>query len=254
MATSSDGSTTDSTDPQPAEQLKAALTSADSNVTQGLQTLQSVHQARLAQASRTVAVLKAQFGADDPRVKTAEAAVTVRTTTIARISMARQQLAVPSVQVAPAGWALQGRVLDAQMQPVARFTVFLVDANKDFLQEYGFAYTDSTGYFLLNYQGNADPTAAPQLFLEVVDTQANPVYLSSTQFVPVLGTASFQNVVLQAGGQPIGDPTAAIRAVAMPGKDAKPKQATTSPTPSRAKMRRTRSSTHSEGHPKRSEP
>jgi len=133
MATSSGSSATDSTNTSPAEQLKAALATADSTVTQGIQNLQSVHQARLAQATRTVVALTAQYGADDPRVKTAEAAVTVRNTTIARISMVRQQLAAPAIQIAQAGWALQGRVLDAQLQPVARFTVFLVDANKEFL-------------------------------------------------------------------------------------------------------------------------
>jgi len=234
MATSSGSSATDSTNTSPAEQLKAALATADSTVTQGIQNLQSVHQARLAQATRTVVALTAQYGADDPRVKTAEAAVTVRNTTIARISMVRQQLAAPAIQIAQAGWALQGRVLDAQLQPVARFTVFLVDANKEFLQQYGFAYTDNTGYFLLNYPGGAASSAAvPQLFLEVVDTQANPVYLSATPFVPVPGTASFQNIVLPVGGQPIGDPPAAIRAVAMPGKKTKP-QPGTPPSPSKS--------------------
>ncbi len=220
MATTS-GSTTDNSS---ADQLKSALATADSKVAQGIQNLQSVHQARLAQANRTVAVLKAQYGADDPRVKTAEAAVAARTTTIGRISMVQQQLAVPAVQVAAAGWALQGRVLDSNLQPLPRFTVFFVDADKDFLKQYGFAYTDATGYFLLNYAGGDSPTAAaPQLFLEVADTQANPVYLSATPFTPVAGATSFQNVVLPPAGQPIGDPTEAIRAVAMPGRQTKPK-------------------------------
>jgi hypothetical protein len=221
MATTS-GSTTDNSS---ADQLKSALTSADNAVLQGIQNLQSVHQARLAQANRTVAALKAQYGADDPRVKAAEAAVVARTTTIGRISMVQQQLVVPAVQVAPAGWALQGRVLDSNLQPLARFTVFLVDANKDFLKQYGFAYTDATGNFVLNYAGDAKGTAAPPLFIEVVDTQANPVYLSSTQFVPVPGVTSFQNIVLAPGSQPIGDPTDAIRAVAMPGTNVKPSRA-----------------------------
>ena len=155
-----------------------------------------------------------------------QASVTATNTTIARVSMVRQQLAVPAVQVTAAGWALQGRVLDAQLQPTAKFTVFLVDANKTFLQQYGFAYTDDTGYFLLNYAGDAAPEAGVrrQFFIEVVNTDANPVYLSSTAFQPVLGTASFQNIVLPAGGQPIGDPTPEIRAVALPGQDAQTKQ------------------------------
>lgn len=221
MATTSD-STTDSSS---AEQLKSALTTADTTVVQGIQNLQSVHQARLAQANRTVAALKAQYGADDPRVKTAEAAVAATTTTIGRISMVQQQLVVPAVQVAPAGWALQGRALDSNLQPLTRFTVFLVDANKDFLKQYGFAYTDALGNFMLNYAGDAKGAATPPLFIEVVDTQAKPVYLSPMQFVPIPGAASFQNIVLAPGNQPIGDPTDAIRSVAMPGTNVKPSRA-----------------------------
>lgn len=222
---SNDSTTTTATASQAAGQLKATLTSADANVTQGIQGLGLVHQARLSQATRTAAALKAQYGADDPRVKAAEAAVTATQTNIGRISMVSQQLAAPAVQVASTGWALQGHVLDAQLQPVAKYTVFLVDANKEFLKQYGFSYTDATGYFLLNYSGvsgqaRAAATTTTQLFIAVVNADANPVYLSSTPFQPVLGTATFQNIVLPAGGT-LGDPTQPIRAVAFPGRDAK---------------------------------
>jgi hypothetical protein len=235
--TATSATTTDTpTAAQAAEQLKATLTAADSNANQQVQTLGQVHQARLAQANRTVTALTAQYGANDPRVKAAQAAVTATKTTIARVSMVSQQLAVPSVQVSATGWALQGRVLDAQLQPAAKFTVFLVDANKIFLEQYGFTYTDTTGYFLINYAGDSDqpPTkasataVAAELYLEVANTDANPVYLSTIAFQPVLGTATFQNVVLPAGGQPIGDPPAAIRAVALPGKSTKAKSETKS--------------------------
>src|SRR5260370_17209697 len=97
MATTS-GSTTDNSS---ADQLKSALATADSKVAQGIQNLQSVHQARLAQANRTVAVLKAQYGADDPRVKTAEAAVAARTTTIRRISICPPPLPAPAAPLTP---------------------------------------------------------------------------------------------------------------------------------------------------------
>ena len=223
---SSSANTSDAS--QAAEQLKTTLTAADSSVNQGIQTLGLVHQARLSQASRTVAALTAQYGANDPRVQAAKAAVTATKTTIARVSMVGQQAAAPTVQVAKAGWALQGHVFHAQLQPAAKFTVFLVDANKTFLQQYGFAYTDDTGYFLISYAGGQAPSAPP-LFIEVANTDANPVYLSSTAFQPVLGAASFQNIVLPADGQPIGDPPEAIRAVALPGKNAQSQPGTTTP-------------------------
>ena len=206
-----------------ASKLTDALAAADGTVMQGIQGLQRIHRARLSQANRTLAVLTAQYGPSDPQVTAAQAAIAAMHTTISRVSMVGQQLTVPAVQVAATGWALQGRVLDAQLNPAAKFTVFMVDEEKTFLQAYGFSYTDATGYFLINFEGPAGATdkaaaAAPSLFIEVADTNANPVYLSTTAFEPALGTASYQTIVLPAGAQPIGDPPAAIRAVALPAK------------------------------------
>lgn len=231
--------TNTSTATQATEQLKTALGSADSSVNQGIQSLGLVHQARLSQASRTVAALTAQYGASDPRVQAAQASVAVTKTTIARVSMVRQQVAVPAVQVAATGWALQGLVLDAQLQPAAKFTVFLVDAKKAFLPQYGFSYTDDTGYFLINYAGGQAPAAtATQFFVEIANTDADPVYLSSTAFQPVPGTASFQNIVLPAGGQPIGDPPQAIRDVALPGTAVSAQPVTKPSSPAKPKTRK----------------
>jgi hypothetical protein len=208
-------------------ELTTGVTSADSTAAERVQNLQRVHQARVSQLSRTVASLKAQYGADDPKVKTAEAAVAAANVTAARVSMAHQQLTTVEPQVAEHGWALHGRVFDAQLHPVSGFTLFLVDAKRTYQQAYGFAYTDDTGYFLLNYTGpdststeKSQPAtqaeAAPQLFIEIADTRALPVYLSPTAFHPVVGTATYQNIMLPDGDQAIGDPPPEIRGIAMP--------------------------------------
>jgi hypothetical protein len=83
----------------------------------------------------------------------------------------------------------------------------VVDKSKTYQQAYGFAYTNSARYFLLIYAGLAKasrekPAAAsgenpskgapqaaavPELFVEVVDTKAQPVFLSATAFQPVIG-------------------------------------------------------------------
>ncbi len=95
-------------------------------------------------------------------------------------------------QVSAKGWALYGHVFDDEQpapKPLARYTVFLVDDQKTYQEAYGFAYTDETGYFLLSYsgtatgagaQGKAASGAAPNLFVEIADTKAQPVYLSTT--------------------------------------------------------------------------
>jgi hypothetical protein len=103
----------------------------------------------------------------------------------------------PKVKVAPAGWALQGHVYNAQLQPVAGFSVFFVDSGGRYIPQYGFAYTDNSGYFLLNYAGgNGSAPAAQKLFIEVVNTSSTPVYRSSTPFQPVYGAASYQSITL----------------------------------------------------------
>ena len=66
------------------EQIREAINSADVVANERIQSLQQVHQARLSQATRVAAALKAQYGANDPRVQTAEAAVTaIQTSSLA---------------------------------------------------------------------------------------------------------------------------------------------------------------------------
>jgi hypothetical protein len=214
-------------------QITSGLTTADAVATQSVADLKLVHQARVAQLTRTAAFLNAKFGAGDPRTKAAQDAVAGEKVTVARVSMVHKQVSTAAPQVTATGWALYGRVFNAEIQPVTRYTVFLVDAQKRYQQSYGFAYTDDTGYFLINYPGPGvvkPPTvkppagtttakaeaAASQLFVEVVDANAQPVYLSATAFQPAIGKATYQNIVLPAGGKPIGDPPPEIRDVALP--------------------------------------
>jgi hypothetical protein len=208
-------------------QLATNLASADSIAAQRVQSLASIHQARAAQLSRTAASLKAQYGANDPGVKSAEAAVAAARGTAASVAVVHQQVTTTEPAVAPKGWALHGRVFDAQLAPVSGFTVFLVDVAKAYLQAYGFAYTDDSGYFLLNYPGSTGASGgrsatasqaanATGLFVEIANRKTRPVYLSATAFQPVLGNATYQNIVLPAGNNSIGDPPAEIRQVAVP--------------------------------------
>jgi hypothetical protein len=213
-------------------QVTSNLVSADNIAAQLLQTAMWVNQAKAAQWSRTVATLKAQLP-NDPGVKSAEAAVAAANADAARVAVVHQQVTTPEPQVAPSGWALHGRVFDPELKPVSGFTVFLVDAAKVYQKAYGFAYTDDTGYFLLNYTGS-DPAsrdksatatqAQPELFVEITDSKARPVYLSPTAFQPVLGSATYQNIVLPTDDQAIGAPPAQIRKVALPKRKKKKKK------------------------------
>ncbi len=215
-------SSTDISQASPA-QLNAAITTAlgtaDAGGSQSIHNLTLIHSARLSQLKRTAATLKQQYGASDPNVKAAEAAVAAGTARVARMAAVHQQAATPVPPVSATGWALQGRVFNSMLQPVQHLTVFLVDDTKTFQKEYGFAYTDSTGYFLINFAGSApgNQTSPPQLYIEIVNASGKPIYISAEIFAPAAGSTTYLNITLPAGEKPIGNPPPAIRGGAIPG-------------------------------------
>jgi hypothetical protein len=52
--------------------------------------------------------------------------------------------------------------------------------------------------------------------VEVVDTEANPVYLSTDAFTPAIGVAAYQQILLGTGSPILGDPPPEIRKIAIP--------------------------------------
>ncbi len=142
--------------------IPPALAAADNTSADRVQHLSLVNQARVSRLTRTAASVTTQYGAQSPQAASAQAAVSSAQSTVARIQVLHQQVATPVPTVAAAGWALHGRVYDSNLSPQASHTVFLVDSQKTYQETYGFAYTDSTGYFLINYLRNKPtPTPAP---------------------------------------------------------------------------------------------
>jgi hypothetical protein len=165
----------------------------------------------------------ADNGADSREATAAKTAVTATRVTISRLGLLHQQAAKKPPTVAAEGWALHGRVYSSDLAPLERYTVFLVDGQKNYLAQYGFDYTDSSGYFLLNYEPSAganqaqiETSAAPQLYLQIANPKARAVHSSAGVFEPQLGVASYQSITLPAGEPTLGDPPAEIRAVALP--------------------------------------
>jgi hypothetical protein len=201
-----------------------ALTSADSTAADNVQNLGLLQRAKLARLTRSATEATAQYGAKSAQATAAQAAVSASQTTIARVAVVQQKVTTPAPTVASIGWALHGRVYDAALNPLAGHTVFLVDSQKAYQSDYGFAYTDSSGYFLLNYAGPAAATqpnasatgVSPGLYVQIANTKAKPVYLSTTAFQPVAGSAAYQTVTLPAGEPALGDLPKEVRAVALP--------------------------------------
>jgi hypothetical protein len=207
-------STTTPAPEQVKQQITSALSTGDGAAVQSATNLKWVQQARVSRLTRTAATLQAQYGATDPRVVQANAAVAAGTALVARISITNQQMATPAPAVPSGGWVLHGRVFDSQLKPVAKQTVFLVDQTNTYQKQIGFAYTDDTGYFLIS-SAEAPASPPPSLFVQVANAAAQPVYLAKTAFQPAANSASYQNITLAAGG-PIGDPPATVRADALP--------------------------------------
>ncbi len=228
MSTFTPGKATiDANTAQIQSEISTLLSSSDSSATNRLQNLTLVHQARLTGLKRTAVALSVQPGVNPDLVKSAEAAATTAASTAAQIEVVSRQITTPAPKVAATGWALHGRVFDANLQPVPGFAVFLVDAQKAYKSQYGFAYVDSTGYFLLTYDGAsqsrsgaeqppATESADAQLFIEIANDKGQPVYLSSTAFQPVPGSATYENITLPSDSQPIGAPPKSIRKIALP--------------------------------------
>jgi hypothetical protein len=211
-------------------QVTNNLAAADNIAAERAQALTWIHQARAAQLSRSAAALKAQYGADDAGVKSSEAAAAAASATAARVAVVHQQVATADPQVAKNGWALHGRVYEVvanKPTAVSGFTVFLADTSGAYQQSYGFAFTDDTGYFLLNYPGSepasrhtstaaAQSADAPELFIKVADREAKREYRIDASFQPVIGSATYQNIYLPTGQQSAGQPPPEIRQVALP--------------------------------------
>ena len=208
--------------------VTAVLSDADASQTLALKGFGLVQAARLSRLNRTAAQAIADSGADSAEATAAKAAVAAGQATASRVTLLHQQAATKAPTVVAAGWALHGRVYSSDLAPLERYTVFLVDGQKNYLAQYGFDYTNSSGYFLLNHDPTAatapagandganETGAAPQLFLQIANPKARAVHSSAGAFTPQLGAATYQSITLPAGEPTLGDPPAEIRAVALP--------------------------------------
>lgn len=200
----------------------SALNIADSSSAQRVQQLGLVHQARLAQLTRASVSVAAQYGADSTQGTAAAAAVASSKLLVARITQINQRVTLAAPTVATGGWALYGHIYTSAGAAAAAYTVFLVDEQNAYQGAVGFSYTGNDGSYALNYQPAAGAGALPQLYLQVANASAQPVYLSTVAFAPTVGQATYQDVTLPAGEPVLGDPPAEIRATALPDVKAAP--------------------------------
>ncbi len=199
-------------------QVSSAIANADSAVAQGVESLTLVHQARVAQLTRTEASVSAAYGASSPQAMAAKAALTVSQAILSRVALLQERVTLPTPEVPAKGWVLYGHVYHSTLTPASAYTVFFVDEQNAYQSNIGFAYTGSDGSFHLSYTPDANASEAA-VFLQIVNDKAQPVYLSSTAFQPQIGAANYQDITLPAGEPVLGDPPPSIRTIAMPNAD-----------------------------------
>jgi hypothetical protein len=199
---------------QLSDTLNATLTNAGTATQNGLNVVALVHQARLAQKQRYAAALEKEYGAQDAGTLAAQARVATTKLVIAKVNVAQQQASTPSLTLSADEWALQGRVYDANSNPLAALTVFLVDGQKIWLRQNGFSYTDQTGYFVLKGTSSTEAKAGA-MYIEIASDKGLPIFLDSASFTPVNGQAVYKSITL-ASQTPIGDPPCSIRELGIP--------------------------------------
>jgi hypothetical protein len=206
--------------------ITTGLAAVDTLSTSRLDNLGLVYQARVTQLTRTVNKLTAQYGSGAAQVIAAAAAVTATQTAGTRVLMVKQQTTEVAPVVTSTGWAVWGHVYDSNSNPLSRYCVFLVDAQKNYQQSYGFQFTDDNGAYAINYAGapaqdGQTPAAPANAYLAATNAKAQLVFESSKPLVLTLGSALYVDITLPVGEPVLGDLPTEIERVAQPNPNAK---------------------------------
>ncbi len=176
--------------------------------------LAQVRQARANQLQREAASLTRIYGPQDPRVLAAQAALQNQRAYASKLGIARDTSSTAAPTAPASGWVLYGHVRNAGLTPAAQFTVFLADQGRAWLTQYGYAFTDQAGYYVLSYTPATHSTEAGQkqaaaaapltAYVTVSDPACKLVYADTSPISLPADAAINRDIVLGQG--PIGTP------------------------------------------------
>jgi hypothetical protein len=138
--------------------------------------------------------------------------------TVARVAMLKQRITAQAPTVPATGWGIYGTVYNSSSAPVEGYSLYFVDSTNTYQNTYGIAYTQADGSYQFVYAGPPAGQAAPTttLYLQVANTNGDPIYTSSTAFTPTTGLATYQAITLPVGEKPLGKLPLVLRQVTLP--------------------------------------
>lgn len=175
----------------------------DAQTAQQYTGLTQIRQARANQLQRQVTALTQAYGANDPRVVAAQAALANQQTFASRLGLVQTDTSTTAPTAPTDGFVIYGRVLNADQSPAPQLTVFLADDTRAWLQQYAYAFTDQTGYFTLSSTYTAYGVATLSAYLEVSNSACNLMYIDSSPMSITAGAAISRDIVL-ASAVPLG--------------------------------------------------
>jgi hypothetical protein len=201
--------TTPTNEPTPLETMQPLADSITQNANDAaaptLTHLDQLQQLRAVRLSAAADRLKANLGADNPRVialtQSAQAASSLQQTLhIEAVRAARQPA------VGPNEWMVYGRVLDLQGQAVAGVIVRVFDRDRKYDDLLGDTTTDELGDFSVIYHERdfAEAREAnPDLYLMVSDSAGNLLYSSKDNVRFEAGRVEYFEIALNAPAQTV---------------------------------------------------
>jgi hypothetical protein len=178
------------------QSVQQSSSSLATQIPQQFATMTSVRQARINQLQRQAVTLKAQPAAAAKTAAALQTTIQFQQSSVASLGTVSAQASTAAPSVPANGWVLHGRVRNASLQPAAQLTVILTDQDKVWQKQYGYAFTDSGGYFSLTY---TPPAAA-------TTTTTTPPAAASTTTTTTTGAHPSGPSTKPTGEQPCAPP------------------------------------------------
>jgi hypothetical protein len=197
-------------------ELEQRVEGADQLRADELGRLAGVRRAREASLKREEARLAKKHAAGHPRRAYIAGRLAANAGFVRDLDLEASRARTDIPKVAPNGWAVHGYVRDKDLKPVAGLTVALYDGRANWVEQFGYACTDSNGYFRIETQ-EVGAVDGP-LYLRVLTGQAAHLYADKSPLTPLGGALEYREIILAEGAQACAPPTTSPRdPVAAPG-------------------------------------